>query len=304
MHGPSFFPRERSPGRGGSPAGGERPRQCGFTLVELLVVLAIIGVLVAIVVPVAMGARRSAARVREMAALRSVAASWIAYAGDSGGQVLPGYRGGLDARDENGNVIPPESYGGDVEVRKRWPWRLAPWLDQDFRRLYAGANADTLARLQAGDRSQFFYFASLYPSFGLNSAFVGGDEARFPSDAVLPNGADNPFARYCVRRLSGAARPERTLVFCSARTGATADGSMNEGFFRVDAPWLNAPAPRWAPEYDPEGAASCGSVSTRGGDEAMTATADGAVELLPIESMRDMTRWCDAAPEREWWIGK
>lgn len=297
-------PYRRGPGTVGSPDFRVGVRVRGFTVVELLVVLAIIGVLIGILVPVALGARRTAARVREASALRAVAAAWVGYATDQQGAVLPGYRAGLPAADETGSPIPPEAYGGDVEVGKRYPWRLAPWLDHDFRRLYAGDNADTLERLRTGDRNQYYYFASLYPSFGLNSAFVGGDEARFPSDPALPNGGANPFAQYCVTRLSGARRPQRTVVFTSARTNATADSSINEGYFRVDAPWLNTPTPRWASEYSADDPASCGSVSLRGGDEAATATVDGAVEFLSIDALRDMTRWCDAAPEREWWIGK
>ena len=283
-----------------------RPRgRCGFTLTELLVTVAIIGILVAIVVPVAAGARRSAARVRESAGLRSVLVGWNSYAMDQDGWVLPGYRGGLEVRDEYGSAIPADAYGGDVEIRKRYPWRLAPWLDKDFARLYAGENAATLERLRVGDRSQFYYFASLYPSFGLNSAFVGGDEARFPSDAQLPNGADNPFAQWCVTRLSGARRPARTIAFAAARTAATQDGGINEGCFRVDAPWLNAPASRWASAYDPADPASCGGISTRGaGDEVLVGTIDGGVEHVQVDALRDMTRWCDGAPAREWWIGQ
>ena len=298
-------PYRRGPGTAGSPEFRAGVRVRGFTVVELLVVLAIIGVLVGILVPVALGARRTAARVREASALRAVAAAWVGYATDQQGAVLPGYRAGLDASDETGAPIPPEAYGGDVEVRKRYPWRLAPWLDQDFRRLYVGDNADTLERLRAGDRNQYYYFASLYPSFGLNSAFVGGDEARFPVDDVLPNGQANPVASWCVRRLSGSRRPARTIVFASARTAATQGGEINEGCFRVDAPWLAGPSPRWAASYDPDDPASCGGVSTRGsGDEVTVATIDGGVEPVQVDALRDMTRWCDGAPAREWWIGQ
>ena len=286
-------------------------RRGGFTLVELVVVLAIIGVLVAIIVPVAMGARRSAARMREVAALRAVLVAWTSYATEQQGFVLPGYKAGFQIRDENGQAIPADVYGGDAEVSKRWPWRLAPWLDQDFRRLYVGANAETLAKLQAGDRSQYFYFASLYPSFGMNSAFVGGDDVYLrilSNDPVLPNGQLNP-ARFVVTRLSGAKRPQQTIVFASSRTGPVTDpygapDTLREGGFRVLPPWIAGATSLWQTEYDPEAPASYGLVSARHGDEAVTGTVDGAVELLQVDALRDMTRWCDAAPEREWWIGK
>jgi hypothetical protein len=253
---------------------------------------------------VSAGARRAAARVQEAAALRSLMAAWNSYAVDEGGFVIPGYRSGLAARDDQGNPIPPESFGGDVEVQRRWPWRLAPWLGGDLRRLYAGPNAELLEKLQSGDPSRFHYFVSLYPSFGMNTAWVGGDESRFPVDELLPNGAPNPLRRLTVNRLSDARRPDRTIAFASARTNATADGSLSEGHFRVDGPWLSSPGVRWAPEYALDDPSSFGSLSARFGGDVLAATIDGATEFVPVDALRDMRRWCDRAPEAQWWIGK
>lgn len=278
----------------------------GFTLVELLVVLAIIGILVAIIVPVTLGARRSVARMREVTALRAVMAAWTSYATDQKGWVLPGFRAGLPVRLANGDAIPADAFGGDVEIAKRYPWRLAPYLGDDFRALYSGQHEAKLKELQNGDPAQYFYFASLYPAFGLNSAWVGGDESRFPVDATLPNGAPNPLARLCVTRLSGARRPESLVVFATARTDAAQDGSgtITEGFFRIDSPYLVGAAPRWsAAEYDPAVPSAYGNLSARHGDEVVLATVDGGVESLQVERLRDMRRWSDAATGPGWYIG-
>ena len=203
----------------GTLCGRSRTDAAGFTLVELLVVIAIIGIIVAIVVPVAMGARRTTLRMREVAALRTVLTAWTSYATEQKGWLLPGYRTGFPPRLPNGEFISPTVYGGDVEVGRRYPWRLAPYLSDDFRSLYTNENEATLQRLANDDPQQYYYFASLYPSFGMNSAWVGGDEARFPCDSTLPNGATNPLPdeEAVGRLLTGRAR--NRLITLDPRIG-------------------------------------------------------------------------------------
>lgn len=277
----------------------------GFSLAELLVVVAIIGIIIAIVVPVLKGARAATARVREAAAMRQVLFAWTSYATDSGGALLPGFKTGLPVRQDNGEPIPPDAYGSAPQIAARYPWRLASYLGHDFRGLYGGEQQETLDQFQGGDPQQYYYFASLYPSFGLNSVWVGGDEQRYGFlPTTLPNGSVNPLSGFYVTRLSGVKHPDRLTVFASARTTATDTSQIVEGYFRIESPLFAASqATTWAAEYDPANPASWGNLSARLGD-VLVGTVDGGVELVPALEMRDMRRWADKADSANWQLGQ
>ncbi len=266
----------------------------GFTLVELLVVIGLIALIIGLLGPALNMARRAAARSREMGAARQVAQAWISYSLEQNGQLLPGFLPGLPAFEENGTVIPPNTYGGGATISARWPWRLAPYFGGDMRALYVGAQGEVLSKLENGDHGEFLYFASLYPSFGLNSTWVGGDSERMGFlPQTLPNGQPNPLGRFFVSRLAQFRHPQRVTVFVSSRTPSAMEAQSTQGYFRVESPWFVQS--QWAVKYDPLDPASCGNVSARYGDEAVIATADGSTEAIAIETLRDMRRWADQA---------
>jgi prepilin-type N-terminal cleavage/methylation domain-containing protein/prepilin-type processing-associated H-X9-DG protein len=66
-----------------------RGARCGFTLVELLVVVGIIAVLIAMLMPALGRARETARRVNCMSNLRQLATAWLAYAQANKGQLVP-----------------------------------------------------------------------------------------------------------------------------------------------------------------------------------------------------------------------
>ena len=265
-----------------------------FTVTELLVVIGLVAILAALLIPAAATAHRAAARASELSAARQVTQAWTAYAIDQQGQLIPGFKNGLPAFEPDGTPIPIDSYGGGATIAARWPWRLAPYFAGDMRALYVGDHGEFLSRLGGGDHGEMLYFASLYPSFAMNSTWVGGDSERMGFQPhTLPSGAPHPLARFYISRLAQFTHPQRVSVFVSSRTAATVDGQTLPGYFRVESPWLVQS--QWGARYDPDDPVSCGNVRARWGDEAVVATADGAVEGIAIESLRDMRRWADQA---------
>jgi prepilin-type N-terminal cleavage/methylation domain-containing protein len=280
-------------------------RRNGLSLVEVLVVVAVIALLLALAVPGLSSLRSRAGSIRELAALRGLASAWALYATDQRGWLLPAVYGlpplnTLPAFHEDGQPIPETVFGTQRGVVARWPHRISRYLDHQIQPLAVSSEAWQVDTCSEGDLMKRLYFTSLYPAFGMNGMWVGGDQERYGFMPETVGGRPNPFRNFYASRLGSVRHPERLVVFASSRTNqdACASGSVREGYFRLESPqWLG---PQWASAYDPLLATSFGNLSARWSGQASVANANGSVELVPVDELRDMRRWADQADARDW----
>lgn len=259
----------------------------GFTLVELLVVVAIIGILAGLLLPGLARCKQRAKQVNEVNAARQLLIAWQLYADDNRDAVLPGYSTRAEAFDNRGQPL-------GSPIRDRYPWRLAPALAHGFRAIYVNESRRFLEAAERMSHADFVYRASLYPSLGYNSVFLGGDEQAFnPELAAVAYGTD-----WLVRRGSDLREPSRLLAFASAR--ARTDGERDEpGYYVVHPPYLTAR--RWDPGFNPAGPpARWGYVHPRWNRRAVAAMADGHVAALKEPELEDMRHWANRADRPDW----
>ncbi len=281
-----------------------RPVSRAFTLVEMLVVLGVMALLIGIIFPVLSTVRNQANRTVEMAAARSLMVAYTNYAAVNKDQVMPGYLEGMYVRDQTGHQV--EGLTG-----ARYPWRLAPFLDYNWLGLYKNIQAENFETFQYNDQETYRYLISLYPSLGLNTAFVGGD-SRHSGFLTRPEGG-GPYlyditGMFYVRRTSEVSQPNRLMVFCSARGRdpfSTNDISIEEGYFYVLSPyWLPNEDLRWKESFAlADEPSEYGFVAPRYQDEAVVALFDGHVDSFTENQLKDMRHWANGASKQDWRLG-
>jgi prepilin-type N-terminal cleavage/methylation domain-containing protein len=263
-----------------------------FTLLELLVVVAIIGVLAALSYPVFTSVQKSGNKTREISAGRQLAAAYAAAAADNDGTLMIGYATSAEAWDDLGRPVANP-------VCNRYPWRLAKYLGYKVVGSLLVNDQAKIADLRAQQES-YNYLVSLAPTFGMNSMLVGGDYhgVMAPTAMTLKR-----FGKFCVTRLSEPQAPSRLILFASAHY-LTADANYY-GYHTIEPP--NLTGQNWAGQYDESNAKSLGYVHLRYDKQAVVVMLDGHVELLDEAELRDMRRWSNQAAEADdaaYFLGK
>ena len=259
-------------------------RNTAFTLIELLIVIAIIALLIGLLLPALGAARETARSVRAMTASRSLMLAYTMYSDEHDGYVLPAHLTAAQAasgvQDELGNEISPP-------VSQRWVYRLAPYFDHAWTgTTHIDARADLL-----DDREQILsqpngdfrwsYEVSVFPSFGINGRYVGGDYRR---QDWIDQG-------HHVRRITDAFQASELIVFATARFYV--EPTRVDGNIRVNPPPLGTMFDEDLQTNSP--ATAFGNLHPRYRSRAIVGWLDGHAGGLTQAELLDRRNWSNPA---------
>ena len=273
-----------------------------FTLIEFLVVMAVVALLVGLLLPVLGEARSAARQARGMSDLRQLLLGYTVYQSDHDGRVLWGY-------------TPPTIAGKPVEVHvasghifglpvaDRYPWRMASYVDDIWEVLHGHGPTppQPVASDAPSDAVLKAYALSLTPTFGINSAYVGGHHGP-TRGFVLRGGEYQPNrGQHVVFRQDEARRPSDLIVFAEsqARVGTSSPfpDEPAAGFHAVTAP--RAGGQHWRAVggriENLRPSTITGLPEGRHSDATVTGFFDGHAAGLRADALDNMRLWANGA---------
>lgn len=233
------------------------PSRVGFTLIELLTVIAVVGIMVAILIPI-VGSVRQNARQSECASnLRQIMTAMYLYIGDNRGYMPVPSR-----------VIPSPNNPSDTSNNSRWSRDLNEYLPQTRR---------AAATTQLWDHEIFVCPSAVT----LSGSSEKGDIKMAYNSTQAMYGADGT-SRFVARAVNTIASPARTLIVYDGKLGPTFEAQTN-----YYATWTQANPDR---ARDPEDMIY---FSFRHKNRMNVAMVDGSVRSEPVSYLATLTqrRW-------------
>jgi len=292
-----------------SPATRSPRRSAGFTIIELMVVVGIVGLLISILAPALLGVKSSASVAREAASAQQLMQAYLMHAEDHNGFVLPA------KLDYNRHPRPLRTapYNADGEPLAgqpalRYYWHLAPYLDFNTEVFYRDADAleeitaERSGAGQADGNASYDYLLTLYPGFGINERFVGGLAKYYPADnSSGPSLYEQLWGRgWWISRVTDADRPSD--LFTMVSTASDIGGRFRGGFYRASAPYFDNA--EWQDYGDPMRTeatpANTGNVWPVAGRTVVCGLLDGHAEAFDWTEAQDMRHWAPNADRKDW----
>jgi prepilin-type N-terminal cleavage/methylation domain-containing protein len=286
----------------------------GYTLIELMVVLAIIGALLAMAGGGLIFARRAAIQITQSNNLRQLGLAWVQYNTGSQGRYVPGWISPQAQRDQrmvlaypDSTIIPPAPFFPEDEpnIAGPWTWRLIPYLNNDIATIISPHDKDLLPIL---DYEQYGEQIAFHPAFSYNGWYVGG-HLTVPPDAgrtVMSFSAarlgDRTRDNLVAETLGRMKNPSKIIVFMPGAIMAEpgvhmiADATA-PSWFEVTPPFL-ADQEMWrvATPDDVNTFAENVAVPRLGhGMDLPVFHADGSINTHALNTLKNQDMWIDAA---------
>ncbi len=276
-----------------------------FTLIELLISIAVIGILISILVPALGHARQATIFTGELSTARQFLVAHSMYSNDNKQLVMPGYASQsmvtnfeIKARFLDGTLLNGTQSWQDIA---RYPWRLLPYFEFDTAAMFRDFDATT--ELFGGDPASLVHQTAIAPRLGLNQVFVGGsadtDGTGFahidnPNNASVIRAAWGD--QWYLKRSTQARNPTKLIVFAAAEQPDTLNTQLTvDGYYKVLPPYFRER--RWAEEQPgPETRPSdVGFLSFTYVNKAAVSMLDGHAEGISWLEAQDMSRWAPLA---------
>lgn len=294
-----------------------------FTIVELLVTVAIIAVLMGLLIGGLRGAMGSARKTRELNGLRGVHAAWYQYSTSFEEHLLPGF---VDTvTQEKWQVTTPNLSGQALPrgMSQTYPWRLAPFVDNPYSTFvgymeYEGsdnsantaiavpwAGAEGVPAWADSIRDQPGSLVALQPGFGYNAYYVGGWYEQGNPPRFSAGGG-----RVAIR-LGAISRTTEQVIFAGSTYRDPGRYPIRGGGDDqvAGAAWISPPQLGTAPVWQPLAMQDTGILQVavaqavparRYNGQVATVRADGSTENSSVAALLDMRLWTSAADRADY----